>query len=199
MGKDGFSQDPTDITRRGKFDQLVKIPIFIDHAESEINQKETFSSIITDLTLADTETLALAFKTPAGTKRVHLIGEFITLTGGRLDFIEGPTWDNESGSLNPIFNRFREASPQASAMLEDGGQAPFTATDNVIKNPTTLAGGTIISNFVAFGEKNRFSGDGYAIAKWILEPDTQYACLFTSTAAANSAQVRILWFEHTDE
>ena len=199
MAKDQFNQDPNDITRRGKFDQLVKIPIFIDHAESEINQRETFSSIITDLTLADTETLALAFKTPAGTTRIHLIGEFITLTGGRLDFIEGPTWDNQSGALNPIFNHFREATPQSSIMLEDQGQAGFIASDNLNANPTTLAGGTIISNFVAFGEKNRFSGDGYAIAKRILAPDTQYACLFTSTAAANKAQVRILWFEHTDE
>ena len=199
MVKEGFSQDPEDLSRRGKFDPIVMAPVTISQEQHEVNEKEAFSASITDLVVADAETVSLAFKTPSLPVRIHLLGEFLTLTGGTLDFIEAPTWDNQSGALNPVFNRFREAAPQASVVLEDQGQAGFVASENIISNPTTLAGGTIISSFTAFGEKNRFTGSGYAVSKWILSPDTQYACRFTSINAANAAQITLLWYEHTDE
>lgn len=194
-----FIADPLDEGRLGKFDSIVEVPVILDQGEHQVNEKKVFSSIFTKEPVADLEVVALAFKTPAGTKRIHLIGEFTTLTGGVLDLIEGVAWDAETGTTNAILNRFREAVPQPSAMLENQGQASFEASNKVIVNPDNLAGGTILSSFRAFGEKNRFSGAGYAIAKWILKPDTQYVCKFTSTAAANAAQVSILWNEHTDE
>ena len=181
-----------------KIDALTGVDIGISYPHHEIHGGSSFVCDAVDIDMGDTDTLVLAFQTAAGTKRVHILVDYITLTGGHVDILEGPTWDNESGDLNPIFNRKREAAMESSNILEDSGQAPFTATDNMILNPANLAGGTIVHCLYAFGNKNQFSGGAREVDELILKPDTQYAYRFTADAASNAAQMTLNWYEHTD-
>lgn len=192
-------QDPNDSERLAEFDSLFKTLPSIDSAHSEVHEGDTFATGAVDITLANTETLALAFKTMAGTKRAHLVMEFSTLTGGHIELIEGPTWTNQTGTKNPIHNRKREASMKSSGLLEDQAQAEFVASDNVILNPAVLAGGTALHTVYGFGKKEKFPAGGRDLTEWLLKPDTQYAVKFTSDAGSNMAQLILCWYEHTDE
>ena len=191
--------DPNDGTRAGEFDSLVKAPIFIDIGHHELHEGASFIVCNPDTSMASADTMVFAFKTPAGIKRVHMLISYATLSGGHLELIEGPTWTNQSGSLKPIYNRKREASMSSSVLLEDSGQAAFTATDNIILNPTGLAGGTLIHCRYTFGSKNIGPGADRGTNETILKPDTQYAVMLTSDVASNKGYMELNWYEHTDE
>lgn len=192
-------QDPNDAARQGEFDTLFKIPVVIDVAHHEIHAGDSFHACGTDTSMGNSDTLILAFKTASGTKRIHLFHSFITLTGGHFEIIEGPTWTNQTGTKQPIYNRKREASMNSSSLLEDQAQVGFVASDNMILNPTGLSGGTAIHTHYAYGQKNQFTGRGRDIEEMILKPDTQYAIRFTADAASNAAQMLLDFYEHQDE
>lgn len=192
-------QDPNDSERVASFDTMFKTLLFLDVPHFEVHEGHAFISDAVDTSMADTATLILAFKTPAGTKRAHMVIEFTTLVGGHLDIIEGPTWDNQSGTKNPIYNRFREAAMTSSVLLEDQAQPGFVASDNVILNPTNVAGGTVLHDLYGFGKKEKFPSDSRDVSEWILKPDTQYAIRFTADGGSNKGQVILNWYEHTDE
>ena len=124
---------------------------------------------------------------------------FTTLVGGELEILEAPTWDNQSGTKAPIINRKRETSMTSSGLLEDQAQAGFVASNNIILNPTTVAGGTSIQVIYAWGERGRFLA-GNARDEWelILKSDTQYAAVFTAIGGGNKAQILLDWYEHSD-
>ncbi len=194
-----FLIDPSDSSRQAEFDTVFQIPITIGVEHHEIHEGDAFHSGGVDTSMANTDTLILAFKTPPGTKRVHILHSFVTLTGGHLEIIEGLTWTNQTGTKQAILNRKREASMDSSGMLEDQAQAGFVASDNMILNPTGLSGGTVIHTHYAYGEKNFFAGQGRGTEEFILKPDTQYAFRFTADAASNAAQIMLNFYEHTDE
>ena len=180
----------------GERDALFDIPVAIDVAHHEVHEGDAFRCSIVDVTLASAAAMALAFKTPAGTKHVHIVMEFITLTGGHVELLRAPTWVAQTGSAEAISNHFDGAG--SSAILENEGQAGFVASDNMIGNPTTLAGGTVILTKYAFGQKNFFPGAGREVQETVLAADTQYAFRFTSDAASNKAFMALDWYEHTD-
>lgn len=192
-------QDPNDASRLAEFDNLFKVPIVVDVAHHEIHEGDSFHVDAEDTSLANAATIIIAFKTMAGTKRAHMTGAFSTLVGAHVELTEGPTWDNQSGTLLPIYNRKREGSMGSSGLLEDQAQAGFVASDNMILNPTTVAGGTIISTLFAFGSKHSGGSQARGVDEWILKPETQYAIILTADGAANAAQLIIDWYEHTDE
>jgi hypothetical protein len=175
--------------------------VVISYQHADVHQGSSYKSDVIDGSLSDSETIILAFKTAAGTKRAHLIAEFSTLVGGNLEIWEGVTWTAETGSLNPILNRWRQSSMNSSMMLENSGQPTFTATDNLILNPTGLSTGTAISvhHLYAWGKKEKFAGGSVRdIEELILKPDTQYAVVFTASGGSNAAQIILNWYEHTD-
>ncbi len=195
-------QDPNDDTRLAKFDPIFEIPITVDVAHYEVHEGDAFETQFADITMGNNDTIILAFKTAAGTKRVHLISDFNTLVGGEFILWESPTWTTNTGVLNAILNHKREASMNSSTLLEDLTATPaFTATDNVLSNVTGLNTGaaTAIITEYAFGVKNKINaGASRGVTEWILKPDTQYAAVFTSSGASNKAQITLDWYEHTD-
>ncbi len=191
--------DPTDTDRRAALDSISLTMVFIAGEISAINSKKSFVTSVSDLTLDLNDTLSIGFKTPAGPARIHITSGLDVFSGGLFELIEDPTWTNQSGVLEPIINRFRESSPVSSAVLEDSGQVSFTATDNVIKNPTGVAGGTILRAINAFGAKEKISGSADFKKKVILKVDTQYVIRFTSSEDTNSAEIRLDWQEQEDE
>ena len=167
------------------------------YAHHEIHAGSSFASQAVDLTMSNTDTLVLAWKTPDTTKWGHFTMEFITNGDAHIELLEGPTWNNQSGSLNPIYNRNRN-SANSSVFLEDSGQAAFTATDNLILNPTGLAGGTAVDAKYTFGEKEKVQGGGRGRQEWVLKQNTQYAAVVTSDTDNNKCQNILNWYEHTN-
>ena len=182
----------------GVCDEMTNSLITISYEHHEIHEGDSFVVSIVDTTMASAETLVLAFKTPAGTKRAHLIYEYSTLTGAHCELIEGPTWDQGSGAAVTITNRLRAASPASSILLENRGQVTFTASDEMISNPTTLSGGTVIDTNYSFGSNKLPESSRRGQHEFILKPDSTYAIRFTSDASSNKGQIIVDWYEHTD-
>lgn len=185
-------------------DALSGASVGITSPHHRIHVGDAFTTNFTDETLADAETMILAFKTPVGPKRVHLFAFFSTLVGGSLNIWEGATWTTTTGTVNPIINRRRDENPKPSGIREDLTATPaFTATGNMLSNPT-LTGGVVtptgaesLDKQYAWGEKGKV-GAGYLRDEneFILKPNTTYAIIFTAIGASNKAQINLNWYEN---
>ena len=183
-------------------DEMTGVVTVITYPHEEVHEGHSFFTDYVDATLAINETIVMVFRTPVGTTRAHMTGEFTTLVGGNIQVWEDPIWTTNTGVLNPIMNRFREPIMDSSILLEDLTATPlFTATDNILVNVAGLntAGATSLHHFYAWGAQGRGARGGARDSEEIiLEADTQYAIVFTSVANNNSAQIILNWYEHTD-
>lgn len=170
--------------------------VSIDFPHHEAHEGDSFISDAVSGSLGLNDTLSLAFKTPDSTKLAHIIFGLVTKAAGHICIIEGASWDNQSGSLNPIFNRRRE-SLNNSILLEDSGQATFTATDNIILDPTNITGGTEIHDLYTFQQQNT-TFERRDDREFILKPDTTYVFQYVADSGANAGQIILIWYEHTD-
>lgn len=185
-------------TEFSKVDSLTGADIVVDYAHHEVHGKSAFRTSAVDEAMGNADTIELCFKTPAGTKRAHLTLEFATLVGVKVEVLSGVTWDTGTGAQNAIINRFQEASPESSMILEDTTSS-FVANDAVVLNPDNLAGGTMLEDFYAWGVKNQAAaGGGRGVAELILEPDTLHAVVLTAIGASNKGHLTLNWYEHTD-
>jgi hypothetical protein len=208
IGENGTAVDasaaaPVPIQAEGTTkDSLTNALICISYEHHEVHEGDAFVVDVEDESMADTDTLSIAFKTPAGTKRAHIVAEFVTLVGGELEIWEGPTWTTNTGTLVDIINRKRLAAMTSSILLEDITTPPtFAATDAIMKNVTGLATGaaTRLSHLFAWGVQNKFgAGGGRDESEILLKPETQYAFVFTAIGNSNKAQLILHWYEHTD-
>lgn len=182
------------------FDPVFKVPVFNTTEHAEAHEKDSFISGFADLAMGNSDTLIIAFKAPAGTKRVHLIYAFDTLVGCHVDCYKDSTWDAETGSLLPIYNRFQEDTPESSVLLENQAQAGFVASDNLIVNPTNYVVGTKIRpTHYAFGSQSKAVGAIRATEELILDVNTLHSIVLTADGAANKGQLMLFWYEHLDE
>ena len=188
-------------------DAVSTAPVGITFPHHKLHNGDAFTTNFTDETLADAETIILAFKTPTGKEKVHLFAFFSTLVGGSLNLWEGATWTTTTGVVNPIINRRRDENPKASGMREDLTATPvFTATGNILSNPTLTGGvvtptnATSLDKQYAWGEKGKV-GAGYLRDEneFILKSDTTYAIVFTAIGASNKAQINLNWYESEDK
>lgn len=168
----------------------------IDLGHHEIHEGAMFICEVVDTTMGASDTIALAFKTPAGTKRVHMVVSWSTKTEAHVELIEGPTWDNQTGTQAPIYNRHRD-SATASILLEDQSTAGFTATGTLGANPTSLTGGTVVWNDYTWSSKN-VGAISRGASEFILAVSTQYAVRLTSGVTSNAGEITLDWYEHTD-
>jgi hypothetical protein len=183
----------------GVVDEMTDAAVGVSYAHHELHAGSSFVASVVNQLMADTETLSLAFKTPAGTKHAHLFAHFSTLVGGKLEIVEAPTWTAQTGTEVPIVNRKRVGTPNSSVLLANQAQAGFVAADVVVKDMAGVAGGTILPANYAFGQRSRIgAGETRANSEYILKPDTQYLILFTAIGANNMAQLVLDWYEHTD-
>jgi len=194
--KDGSIKTLDEILQLGGEGSVV----MLTHFEYEIHQGKAFTFNAVDETLADTETLIIAFKTSRKVK-VHLVVGFSTLVGGYSEVWEGPTWTTDTGTVTAVVNRSRRTPVPPSTLLEDRTATPnFTATGNVLVNPTGLNTGsaTCIWKRYAWGERGKIEGGEYdAGNEFTLKPNSTYAIVFTAIGASNKAQVVMNWIEGT--
>lgn len=179
-------------------DPLTRSAITIDLGHGEIHEGHSFMASAVDTSMNDNDTLVLAFKTPTVTT-VHLVPEFSTQNGGKIDLWEGADWTQQTGGTVPIINRRRAGSPPSSGLLENYTQASFVANDKVVANPTGLSTGsaTDLRTLYAWGALGP-GGGGYSrdLDEIVLKPDTQYALVFTAIGASNKGWLGMVWYEH---
>ena len=189
--------DPTNGDSVGGIDKVSGALAVVSFAHHEIHEGDSFFADVVDLVMANADTINIVFKTPPGTKRAHMTFGFSTAVGGHVDVLEGPTWNQGTGTAVGIFNRKREATMNSSMLLEDLNQVAFTASDELILNPTGLAGGTTIHDVYAFGAQKVPAG-GREENEILLLPDSTYCMCFTADGANNKGQLVLNWYEHTD-
>ena len=167
------------------------------HWEHFIELGQVFTVQVVDTVMSNADLLSIAFKTPKeDVCVVRMIPNFCTLVGGSLVVYEDATWDSGTGAATAVNNRLRHDDAPVTALLEDDTATPtFLATGKVLNTPTTPAGTAIWTRY-AWGERGKIGGEDYrADNKLILEPDTQYAVVFTAIGDSNKAQVWLNWAE----
>jgi len=185
----------------GAIDTMTGAAVAINYTHHEVHGGSSFVTDFVDSSMANDETIILAFKTPAGDKRLHLFVEYTSLVGGELQLWEGPTWTAQTGGEEPIVNRNRKGTPASSVVLANQAQAGFVAADVVNRNPTGLSTVAAVSlhHFYSWGIKNRVgAGAARDLEEMILKADTTYAAVFTAEGGSNTGQVILNWYEHTD-
>lgn len=191
--------------RRPSFiDDISGAAIGIDFAHHELHEGDLFLCDTADdvAGLDNGDDLSLSWKMPAGVKEGHIICEYSTLKGGKLELWEASTWTaNQGDSEAPIINRRRRVPVKTSIVLENTGQAGFVASDTMIIDATGLSVGsaTRLGRSYAWGRQGQGNvGGSRANDEIMLAADTTYSLIFTSMFDANSAHIIAGWYEHTE-
>lgn len=180
----------------GKLDKTTRAKETIEYEHHEVHAGDSYISDVVDTSMGDGDTLVLAFKTPNTTKWAHMVVSGWCKTAGHVDIIEAPTWTTGTGSQNPIYNRDRNSS-NTSVLLEDT-TGTFTASSNMVLNPTGESGGTVIHDFYMGTDKKTGGEIPRGIAEFILKQNTAYIIKLTADAASSAGQIILNWYEHTN-
>lgn len=187
--------------RPNRMDKLSGAGIGITFTEHNVHEGSAFIADFDDDTMADNDTIILAFKTMAAPIKAHMIIGFTTKVGGVIEMFEGATWTAQTGTEVAIINRKRTGTPPSSGLLANQAQAGFVAADVVNANPTGLnvGGATRIQRIIAWKPQGVGEVGGERdVAELLLREQTQYAIRFTADGATNAAEVFMDWYEHED-
>lgn len=183
------------------FDETTSAGLWLDYPHHEIHAGSAFVATLTDISMANAETIILAWKTGADPKHAHMVFAFSSKVAGNLQLWEGPTWTAETGADCPIISRRRQTSMASSMLLADAAQAGFVAGDVMHGNPTGLNTGSATSLFQVFAQapqSTKSASESRDTNEFMLKADTQYAVVYTATGAANGGSITLNWYEHTD-
>lgn len=139
--------------------------------------------------------VALAFKTPNTTKRLHLTAEWISEDKAHFEVYEGRTWTTSTGSQLSVYNRRRDGAV-TTTVLEDTTGA-FVDNNAVVKNPVGLAAGTKLFSEYTWANKNEV-GRVHTMDEIVLKGNSTYSFELTSDAGLKSSFIRLRWYEVAD-
>jgi hypothetical protein len=189
----------SDGTSSAVFDSSFKALLIQEIEHGEIHKGCAYVTEAIDESMANNETIVIAFKTPA-VPEVHMVVDFGAKSSAHVELIEAPVWSTGTGSQLPVYNRDRN-SANTTSLLEDTGGS-FVDSDNVVLNPTNLAGGTVIPDGTLYvfaptglGSTSRSRGT----VETILAVSTLYAFKFEADAGTNAGHLKLRWYEHTPE
>jgi len=163
----------------------------IDYSHHEIHSGSTFR---VQANADPVSSLVIAFKVGNQTKLPHIIWEVSHESSGYIQLLEGPTWTTNTGTDRAPKNSRRDSTN--TSILEGDATGAFLA-DNIVIDPTGLAGGTVISDKRWYG--TRESETTARRAELILKSNETYAFVWTSTDGAKGVQIRLEWYEHADK
>ena len=191
----------TDATsgRTAALDGMTDAQQIVDYAHHEIHAGSSFHVQNYNGDVAAAGNIRISFKTPAGTKRAHMIFSFASSGGSHLTIAEGATWTTNTGTVVVPTNQKRVAAPTASMLLEDKTSTPAYAANGVLTGVTVVGAGTTLRNVYVFGS-NKVGGNGEHDSEIILMPDQTYTISLTNDEATAQALILHLdWYEHTDK
>jgi len=162
--------------------------------EAAIIEGKAYEAYGSDATLANNETLNIAFKTPDTAKRLHFYVLLSSRAMGYYDLIEGEAWDTNTGTQTTIYNKNRNSSNISTVLGDQTGT--FTAGEIAV-NVTGLDGnGTIIRERSYGGSVNAGNLNCLnELEMMILKQDETYVIKFTSLTNSNSVLITLLWYE----
>jgi hypothetical protein len=182
-----------------KVDAVGGALIGIDYAHHEIHEADGFSCIAVDTSMANNDTLVLAWSVPAvDPKRFHMMFEWASKASAHVELIEDATWDHNTGSQAPVYNHHRETA--SSSVVEEDSTGAFAANNALVLNPTTFsaAAGTVLESDYAWTSQSQKGNKSRGDNEWILADDTLYGLRLTADAATNAGWIKLFWYEHTD-
>ena len=187
----------TDATsgRTAALDGMTDAQQTIDYVHHETHAGSGFHAQIYSASAA---AVSLAFKTPAGTKRAHMVFSFASESKAHLTIAEGATWTTNTGTRVAPVNQKRVAAPTASMLLEDKTATPAFTANGVLSGVTEVGAGTALRTIYVFGER-KVGGEGLHSAEIILMPDQTYKMTLTSDDGAKALILHLDWYEHTDK
>lgn len=191
-----FIADPV-TWREARLDNLVDAIQVIDYEHHEHHAGSAYA--VQAYVEAGTE-VSICFKTPAGTKRAHLIYEWSKESKAHIEVLEGCSWTTNTGTVRAPKNQRRD-SENTSMLLEDKTATPAYTAGGVLVSPSSITGGETISLIYSFQEATNQGGGGGGGSKrheLLLKPDETYAFKAVSDDGSKGLQIRLYWYEHTD-
>jgi len=168
----------------------------MDFEHFMIHKGKHFTAFNDESTMADTETINFAFKTPTSANGyIHMVVELSTRAGGLLEILEGATWTAKSGTIFVPINSERNS---ANTSVIRGNETTTTFTANEIAYDVT----TIVTTAATTIEYLRLFGDKKdpvvrrGARELILKADTTYVIRFTADGGTNGANIRLDWYEY---
>ncbi len=192
-------------------DRFSGAAVQIDFAHHKIHSEDYFTAHYESFPLPTNagEETAISFYVPLETvsqRRVHLFFDAWANDESVLEFREGPAIVLGNESTLPIFNRKRSSAN--TSILRDSGGLPTAgrlSSHTVIEAAAAgLAGGTILHHeTIAIGANPPFrsvlNGQAREEREWLLDFDTQYVLILTSSTINDTVHNIILnWYEHED-
>jgi hypothetical protein len=187
-----YLYDP-DTGGAAKFDSITNALTVIDYEHHEHHGGSAYAVQV--VTTSGTA-VSLAFKTPAGTKKAHMVFEFATESKAHVIVYEGTVWTTNTGTVVAPKQQNR-SSANTSMLLEDKTATPAYTAGGVLQNPTITTVGDVISQIYTFAGKQTGSSGGKR-HELILDPDETYSFVLTSDDGSKGLQLRLYWYEHTD-
>lgn len=131
------------------FDPMTEALSTIEYAHYEVHGGDAYVVGISNV-LTPTANIALAFKVPAGSKRVHMLGDWHSESKANLQVWEGRTWTGSTGAVVPLFNRNRNS---IKTSILQGDQTGSWVANTAVKDPTGATGGTQVFAEYFYGDK----------------------------------------------
>lgn len=186
---------PKPSSNPGGLDAMTGHYIILSHGHHEIHEGCSYTAHARATALGSSAALALAFKTPPATSGLaHLLVSWVSEGKAKVEILETAGWTTNTGTLVPIYSRNRE-SPGSSALQEDKTSTPtFTATQQVLQDPTALTG-TVIHTQTSYAG-NFATGGARGLQEFVLKAGTQYAVRITNEdGSAKGIEIEIDWYE----
>lgn len=197
--------DPQNERRDAGFDSLIQALLIQQTEHGMIHAGHSFERHI-DSGNALVASLNVAFKTAPGTKLAHMIFGYGMSDEVLIEIFEGVTWTQGSGTALDIYNNNRNSGEDSAIILEDKNQATFTASNQVIKDVTGIAGDSSLDN--RFENQYTYNaGLGVAITaetrtavhEWVLKADETYVVRMTQTDGNCKMSIDLHWYEYQNE
>jgi len=196
-----FLADPEDISRLAEFDNYFKALLCQTIEHHKLHEGYTWKKYIHSANLAVT-TMNVAFKTLPGDKLAHMLFGFSSNDEILFEIIEGATWTQGSGTALDLVAVNRAKGGTSEVILEDKAQVTFTASNQVIKDVTSVAGGTVIDDQYTYNASlgaNKFVESRSAGHEWPLKPNTSYVVRMTKTDQDCKMTIGLIHYEHEEE
>ena len=171
----------------------------IDYPHMKIHDGYMFRVYNDEATMATTEAINIAFKTPAVTSAtIHMFIDCATAVGGLLEVLEGATWTAQSGTKFVPLNANRNS---ATTSLIKGNETTtvFTAGEVAIDVTTVLTTNATVPYQVRLFGANKSPNETRGEIEVILKADTLYVIRFTALGASNGGHLNLVWYEEIND
>ena len=187
-------------------DAVAGAQVDISFEHHVIHESAAFTIHYTRTTSSDDDhRTGIAFSTPAGAKKLHLVVTVASSEPAEFFLLEAPTNTTaENGVEKAVLNRDRVNSATASIVLSleaSPGAGNVSTYDEAAMVDAAFTGGTQLDYSLLAGGEGPFAIGGVSRSEqeFILKVSTDYVLYIKNVgASANIHSISANWYEHTD-